>query len=282
MNTKIIKCPTLKLFIDYWDEWHKEWYTTASLKPPLLTPIKCWPIPTENRDNKDEIWRCFPEPYWGNPYPTELTAVFLNLNPGGGGDDQDIKISTKDPIAIYKAKYQVYSDTCDILINNPCYATTDWFIKKRVHWLNCLLFHLKIGNDKTIRNIIAGELVPWHTKNVSEIKKYINMNINLIKTNCIKPLAEISKCATLKDVVFCRGAEIVHALNGVTNEIVCYTSTTKLRIHIFELHAVVFIIFVGGRNMDLPNPSNKYISLKSSKTATLYEIVNGCLTKSYV
>jgi hypothetical protein len=273
---------SLTNYIKYWDKWHKDWYKNANQNPPNLNPIQNWNVPIGKGGNVQEIWRYFPEPYWGKHNPIELTAVFLNLNPGSGGDDQDIIISLKDPVATYKAKCQVYSDTCDILINNPSYPTTDWFINKRVHWLNCLLFHLKKGNDKTIRNIIAGELVPWHTKNVSEIKKYINANINLIEANCIKPLAEISQCATLKGVVFCRGVEIVHALKGVTNEIVCYTSTSKLRIHVFELHDAVFIIFVGGRNMDLPNPSNKYISLKSSKTVSLYEIVNGCLTKSYV
>jgi hypothetical protein len=282
MKTTLKPCLALKPYIDYWDEWHKEWSINTSSKPPKLTPIKCWPIPAGNGGNKNDILRYFPEAYWGNPNPIELTAVFLNLNPGGGGDDQDIKISAKEPIATYNKKHHVYSDTVNILINNPCYPTTDWFIKKRVHWLNCLLFHLKTGYDKTIRNIIAGELVPWHTKNVNEIKKYINANINLIETHCIKPLAKISQCATLGGVVFCRGVEIVHALKGVANEIVCYTSTSKLRIHIFELHDAIFIIFVGGRNMDLPNPSNRYNSPINKKLVFLYEIVNGCVTKSYV
>ena len=234
MNIKTIICPALKSFVNYWNEWHQEWHTTASSKAPMLTPIKFWPIPTGNGGNINEIWRYFPEPYWGNPNPIELTAVFLNLNPGGGGEVQDIKISIKDPIATYMAKHQVYSDTVETLINIPCYPTTDWFIKKRVHWLNCLLYKLKKGNDKTIKNIIAGELVPWHTKNVSEIKKYIGTNINLIKAHCIEPLAIISQCATLKGIVFCRGVEIAHTLTKLTKEKASYTSLDKHRIHIYE------------------------------------------------
>lgn len=284
MNTKLKYkiCLELKPYIDYWDEWHKEWYLKVNRTPPDLTPIKSWSIPAGNGGNKNNIWRYFPEPYWGNPNPTELSAVYLNLNPGEGGDDQDIKIYKKDPIATYIVKQQVYIDTVDVLINNPCYPTTGWFIKKRVHWLNCLLFHLKKGNDKTIRNIIAGELVPWHTKNVREIKKYIDANIKIIETHCIIPLAYISQCATLKGVVFCRGVEIVHTLKKVTKEIVCYTSTKKFRIHIFEFYDAVFIVFVGGRNMDLPNTSNEYNSPISKKPVSVHEIVSGCLFKSYV
>lgn len=282
MNMRSIICPALKSFINYWDEWHKEWFNKASTKPPILPPIQGWPIPHGNGGNNNAIWRYFPEPYWGNPNPTELTAVFLNLNPGGGGDDQDILISKSDPIATYMAKNQVYSDTVDVLIDNPFYPTTSWFIKKRVHWLNCLLFKLNRENNKTIRNIIAGELVPWHTKNVSEIKKYIDSNINLIERHCIIPLANISQCAALTGLVFCRGVEIVHALKKVTKEKVCYTSTNKFRIHIFEFYKALFIVFVGGRNMDLPNTCNEYYSPISKRTISVHQIVNGCLSKSYV
>ncbi len=275
MNTKFIVCPALKPYIDYWDEWHKEWFKVACLKPLKIIPIKGWPILTG-------IWKYFPEPYWGNPNPTELTAVFLNLNPGDGGADQDITISTKDPIATYMAKHQVYSNTVDVLINNPCYPTTDWFIKKRVLWINCLLQHLKKGNDKTIKNIIAGELVPWHTKNVSQIKKYINANLNLTVKHCIQPLAEISQCALLKGVVFCRGVEIVHVLKKSAPVKHCYTSNDNCRIYIFEYNGSVFIVFVGGRNMNLPNLDKEYTSPISHKLVSVHEIVNGCLSKSYV
>ncbi len=276
MNTKIKICPAIQPYIDYWNEWHKEWYINASSKPPKLTPIKNWPIPA----NKNDIWRYFPEPYWGNPNPSELTAVFLNLNPAGGGEGQNIITSAKDPIATYMAKQQVYSDTVGALINNPCYPTTDWFIKNRVHWINCLLHQLKKESDKTIDNIIAGELVPWHTKNVSEIRKYINANINLIVNHCIKPLADISQCAALKGVVFCRGVEIAHALNKVTTEKACYTSTngftihTRTRIHIFEFHGAIFIVFVGRRNMILPTLTELYNDPKSSSVLSVFDIIN--------
>ena len=277
MNTKIKICPAIQPYIDYWNEWHKEWYINAISKPPLLTPIKDWSTPVGNGGNKNDIWRYFPEPYWGNPNPDELTAVFLNLNPSCGGDDQDVKISTKDPIATYVSKHQDYKNTIDVLINNPCYPTTDWVIKKRVHWINCLLHHLNKGNDKTIKNIIAGELVPWHTKNVSEIKKYISVNMNLIKMYCIEPLAKISQCATLKGIVFCRGVEIVHALSKLTTEKTCYTSADGFRIHIFEFHEAIFIVFVGGRNMDLPSTNKLFNDTKSTSVSIVFEIINNYL-----
>lgn len=283
METTLNSCPALKLYIDYWDEWHKEWYNNASSKPPKLSPIKGWPIPSGNGGTKSDIWRYFPEPYWGNPNSTELTAVFLNLNPAGGDDDQDIIISTKDPIVTYNAYYQLYSATVAELIKNPCYPTTEWFNLNRVYWLNCLLYHLKKLNNKTISNIIAGELVPWHTKSSSHIKSYVSANIKLIDDRCIKPLAEISQCADFKGVVFCRGAEVANALTMLTKKkkLAHYTNG-KMSIHIFEYHDAIFIVFVGGRNMSLPKLCEIYNSSKSHKSVSVHEIVNGCLTKSFV
>lgn len=280
METQLNPCLALKSFVDYWDDWHNEWYINASSKPPKLTPIKGWPIPASNKEN--DIWRFFPEPYWGNSSPTELTAVFLNLNPGEGGDVQDIKISRKDPIATYNAKYQIYSKTVDILINNPYFPTTDWFIKKRVHWINCLLHHLKRGNGKTINNLIAGELVPWHTKHVNEIKKYTDENIVLIEKNCVQPLADISQCALFEGVVFAKGAGVVNVLTKISTKKACYTTIEKFSIHVFEFNGAIFIVFVGGRNMNLPNLNKRYTSSISNKPYNVLDIINGCINKIYV
>lgn len=275
-------CPALKSFIDYWDQWHKEWYLQVKSTPQKLTSINGWPIPEGNGGNTNDIWRYFPEPYWGNPFPTELTAVFLNLNPGKGGDGQDIKISTKDPIDTYNSKNQVYSETVIDLIKNPCYPTTGWLISQRVFWLNCLLKNLGMDHDKTISNIISGDLVPWHTKTVSEIKPYIDANISLIEKYCIKPLADISQCAKLEGVVLCRGVEVAHVLKKITKEKVCYKLEKKCRIHIYEYNNAVFVVFVHEGDMNLPNPNKMYPSPISIMDVSVSDIIKGCLAKKYI
>ena len=52
METNSKPCPALKSFIDYWDEWHKEWYINASSKPPKIKSIKGWDMPKS-------IWQYF-------------------------------------------------------------------------------------------------------------------------------------------------------------------------------------------------------------------------------
>lgn len=278
MNTEFTKCRALKQYIDYWNDWHKMWYASASSKSPLQQPIKNWPIPVGNGGNQNAIWRYFPEPYWGNPNPTALSAVFLNLNPGQGGDNQDVTISSIDPIATYIAKHHVYGDTIDILVNNPNYPTTGWFNKKRVNWVNTLTK----GNNITIRNIIAGELVPWHTKNINEIKKYTAANLKLIESHCLKPIADISQCASLKGVVFAKGAEIRNLLTNVATKKGQYSSINKFSIDVFDCYGAIFIVFVGGRTMDLPNLGKVYTSLISRKIVSVQDIVNGCLNHHFV
>lgn len=98
----------------------------------------------------------------------------------------------------------------------------------------------------------------------------------------IEPLAIISQCATLKGIVFCRGVEIAHTLTKLTKEKACYTSLDKHRIHIYEYCDAIFIVFVGGRDMEFPNPCKEYISSISNNNVSVTEIVNGCYVKSFV
>ena len=157
----------LKDFIGYWDEWHKEWYSYINTKASK-SKINEWPIPQGNGGNGNSIANYFPEPYWGNPFPEKLTAVFLNLNPGLGGDGQDAlspNIANSPLYESYHRNGNVYSKTVSDLIGDTNYVTTDWFIRRRVNWLNKLiecLGRIPILPLRTIENILCADLVPWH------------------------------------------------------------------------------------------------------------------------
>src|SRR4051794_31512443 len=113
MNSDI---PELNQFIQYWDDWHQHWKTNAG-EPP-----KGWGKAESKMGNDFPTYRYFPEPYWGNPYvrKNQLEAVFLNLNPGEGGNCQDFSSVTKE-VSILQGLYekeQSYSKTINILSQN--------------------------------------------------------------------------------------------------------------------------------------------------------------------
>lgn len=264
-------CPALKSFIDYWDQWHKDWYNFAIYSTQSTNPqIDCWDVPTP-------IWRYFPEPYWGNPYTDNLVAVFLNINPGAGGDDQDVfQIPENDPIKTYTSTSRIFSRTVEILSANTEYETTEWFYNKRVKWLKNLLECMKApsAQNLTVQNIICADLIPWHTPTVdSFVTKYIDKESICIVNKVINPTTSISQCAKIMGIVFAKGAvteSLLYKLIGLPIE---KFNNGDFRITIFQHNGARIIVFIGGQGMRLPNPCNIYENKEDNTKLSIAGIV---------
>jgi hypothetical protein len=280
LELELEQCPALKSFIEYWDEWHKEWYALALKLTPSTSPfIDCWEFPTP-------IWRFFPEPYWGNPYADKLVAVFLNINPGAGGEDQDIfHIPEKDPIKTYTANSRVYSRTVEILSADNDYKTTDYFRSRRVDWLKKLLECLKRPTmpDLSVQNIFCADLIPWHSPTVdSFVTNYIDKHRICIVNKIIDPIAALSQCAELKGLVFAKGAVIELLLIKLVGDPIDRYYNGDYRISIFEYKEAKIIVLIGGQGMRLPNPCNVYENSAHDSKKTIAEIVANLIKETEI
>ncbi|HPD25061.1 MAG TPA: hypothetical protein PK285_11745 [Bacteroidales bacterium] len=270
-------------YVSYWDKWHKRWYSSALKEQFKNNSVYNWPIPIEKKDNyfnPNPIWRYFPEPFWGKPSNNNLTAVFLNINPGGGGDCQDIlskDISKSILFATYKKNRKTYSSTVEHLSKNLCYLTSNWFERKRVVWLNKLLNCNAVIEIKcTLDNILCADLIPWHTPNVnSTIKNYISKNSKLIFDRVIDPITSISQLATYKGLVFAKGKDTKEMFIALRVKQIEQYKNSKFEINLFEHNNAKILIFVGGQGMSLPNPCEKKYQSENKKTMlSVLEIIN--------
>lgn len=274
----------LDKYFEYWDKWHKKWHTSA-LKEIFKNNSVCeWALPIEKNENyinPNPIWRYFPEPFWGKPLNENLTAVFLNINPGGGGDCQDILSKNISKSILYNAyakNRKSYSRTVDHLSKNLCYLTSNWFERKRVVWLNKLLNCNKteIAIKCTLENILCADLIPWHTPNVNSIvKKYITNNSKLIFDYVIDPITAISQLAVLKGLVFAKGKNTKQIFIDLNVKQITQYKNGKFEINLFEYNKAIIVIFVGGQGMSLPNPCEKTYQKENNNTmVSISEIIN--------
>jgi hypothetical protein len=273
----MVNSSAIKDFIEYWDNWHREWYTNSLTTPPNLAPIKEWITPIDKGGNESPMWQYFPEPYWGNPYAEELVSVFLNLNPGGGGDCQDV-LSINKPSSILYNTYgtnKFYSKTIEQLSRNLCYTTTNWFDRKRSNWINKLMNGNNNSENKySVANILCADLIPWHTHTVnSTINKYIENNKKCILYYVIKPITSISQQATLKGLVFARGKNTKKMLASLNIKQTKQYKNGKFEINLFNYNNAVILVFVGGQGMYLPNPDDKKYSSDSNVKLSISDIV---------
>lgn len=197
MNNSIllpnVPLTTCQDFQDYWDQWHKEWYKKSSAwiaaryTPTSTDSILGWPIPN------NEVWKDFPEPYWGNPCNPK--AVFININPAGGGGD----LTLTNPInpantlySLYLANDGIYSKTITDLGNqNVIYPSAVSWHKRRARWTSEIL---GINPPLKVNAILDLDLVPWHTIKGAQMNAYLNRPgvCELIMNKIIIPAIYIS------------------------------------------------------------------------------------------
>jgi hypothetical protein len=275
-------------YLKYWDDWHKEWYSNALTSPPIVGKVKDWITPIDKGSNENPIWQYFPEPYWGNPLSTELTAVFLNVNPGGGGNEQNILNTTQivsQLIDTYTINKNIYSDTIKHLSKEQYYPTTKWMFEKRISWLRKI-----VDNDNlNVTNVLCADLIPWHSKSKKDIIQYAlnDTTAKLIMDKVISPLTEIAKTVNgfLKSKVIVRSSIILDILTKLpTNHsnkkefVVIDESKGEFGkfnsyLTVFTINDTDFLVFSGGASMSLPNsnysvyvvrPLNKNVENKIS------------------
>lgn len=269
----------LEQYKNYWNEWHQQWY--HSLSDKSASNVSGWTIPKDNGGNKHSIHEYFPEPFWGNVDSKNLKGLFLNINPGQGGEEQNF-VRSHNPVvkSLYENKQNNYSDTVYELCQNRLYLTTNWMYEKRVSWLNDLL--KKEGEPEVdIFNTILCDLIPWHTKSKSDIAKYIQKKHqqSLIVQKVILPLARIAKTVegVLNNIVIVRSSLFLDILNasdeirtfvGEPKEfVVLDTRRTFSKMNSFlsivEIEQTKFLIFSGGASMALPDVDYEVAGLSS-------------------
>ena len=275
----------------YWDVWHREWLKMCILTESQIDQkkkIEGWKIPLGNLGNKENSCKYFPEPYWGNinalaNMQSNLHGVFLNINPGQGGDEQLFKenFKSKDEVnevisELLNKKLEYinnerffYSQIVSALSENTNYNTTKWMIEKRISWVK------KIQEDNKIDlgNYLFFDLVPWHTPSKSDILDYTLENAEIIMERVLKQVSKLAseiQIGPLKNKVIVRGSLIIDVINNADmlqkeieniknyvvidntkhlNKISSLITTFNLRNHVAK-----FFVFSGGASMLLPNP----------------------------
>jgi len=153
----------------------------------------------------------------------------------------------------------------------------DYFQDKRANWIESFYPCLGIPTPPvTVDNIIAVDLIPWHTPNANQIQAYILANVTLIDRYVIKPITDISHCAELKGLVFAKGAIIEFLLRDRLGLLPTVYRRNPLqntyRISVFFYNNAYILVFVGGRNMRLPNSETVYFDSAGNRM-TVCEIV---------
>ena len=150
-----------------------------------------------------------PEPYWGNTGigDDELHSVVINYNPAAGSGIQHYTHSQN--LFGFKT-YQEFVHAEVTKKSSNLSETTNWHSKNRaMRVLNTLkrIKVLDVSCEYSIANHLSIELIPWHTKDISQIDSYLFNNLNAVFDDCIKFSAnEASRIENekLKNVVILR------------------------------------------------------------------------------
>jgi hypothetical protein len=289
----------------YWDEWITEWFKSCVLsKPNSGDQIGEWTIPMSTLGNKENAYKYFPEPYWGNINTPNLNGIFLNINPGGGNDLQiydpnDINTAESDIDAL-KERFSreetfKYSAFVKELSENNEYVTTKWMLNKRVKWLNDME-GLKKGSDgfkAKITDYLFFDLVPWHTPQKTDISDYCLTHAEQIYRHVLQPISSLAETVkgNLKNKIIVRGSTILDLFNK--NEFKDYIDEQSISkwiildsnkplekfsslLTIFKLKDSnsKFYVFSGGASMFLPNPEYRTLEVGGIESTTVKGIIN--------
>lgn len=133
-------------------------------------------------------YRFFPEPYIGDPLSKKLEAVFINLNPGEGGDMQDVFDSSQNNInRLFEGKKFDYYKTIREFINRneTFFKSSNWkkFEKSNKFTTNSSL-KAKIKKLKKINSVLSNsKALPvlcdtyawWHDNRLMWLKETLSL-----------------------------------------------------------------------------------------------------------
>lgn len=272
----------------YWDEWINDWYLNFIKENKGNSKIlEKWDVPTEHLGNfvKDSsgnntpypAYKFLPEPYWGDITTDRIECIFLNINPGGGGENQlygEEDIFIESEIQTMKEKFQnkvdyKYSDLIKDFSSDLKYDTTKWMLNKRITWLN----NIDQGKNKrkSIENNLFFDLVPWHTPSKHDIQLYCTKHYNAILEHVLKPISHLGEDikGIFEKKIIVRGSTILELFNQddfskIVEDIKQYVIVDNNRplfkfsslLTTFKLEDLpsTFYVFSGGASMILPNP----------------------------
>lgn len=197
---------TLEDYYNYWDRFVLNWYMSHK-------PLPCW---SENDINNsaqvsgDMSNKYLPEPWWGYNGSGDLSAVVLNTNPGKGGYSQkkgNLKnftnykqYVTKKVNRFYKNKERkIYNKDNDYVM-----STSEWLLTQRAKPLFNAFNSIR---NRTVKNILGVELIPWHSESSQLVETYIDKNLNVIYHKSIRfalLASEKISVPELRYVVFAR------------------------------------------------------------------------------
>ena len=244
-------------FINYWNQWHCEWYKVApNHNPPKLLSINVfhlskvtsWPLLNvmdgHNESTSNEpCWKFFPEPYWGVPNSENLKGVFINFNPGEGGHSQHINTELEygsiKPLKFachriwekYPDTY--YSETIKSLYSENDYITTNWMKTNRESFIHNYNKTFN-SNTKQEGDFVMFELCPWHTKSVNgKVYQYIKTNLELIDKYIIDFAFESAKNikGSFKNLIITHGLDKDTVENNIKTLKWIATESIKNDIH---------------------------------------------------
>jgi hypothetical protein len=289
----------------YWDTWITEWFKSCVVnKPNSGDQIQEWNIPISSLGNKENAYKYFPEPYWGNIDTPCLKGVFLNINPGGGNDLQiydpdDLRNTNESYIDNLKGEFASdetykYSKLVGALSENIAYITTKWMFNKRVKWLNDM-DGLKKGAEGFRTNIadyLFFDLVPWHTPQKTDISDYCLTHAEQIYEHVLQPISRLAETVQgkYKDKIIVRGSTILDLFNK--EEFKAYIDEQSISkwiildsnkplekfsslLTIFKLinSTSEFYVFSGGASMFLPNPEYSTLAIGRIESTTVKDII---------
>jgi hypothetical protein len=228
-------------FINYWNQWHSEWYRIAPYNPPPkqyinvshLNVLTSWPLLNildghNESTTKEPSWKFFPEPYWGVPQSENLKGVFINFNPGSGGHSQHINTAIEYEsikparLACHRIweKYLAtsYSETIKNLYSENDYITTNWMKTNRESFIQNYNNSF-CSSTKQEGDFVMFELCPWHTKSVNgKVYQYIKNNLGLIDKYIIDFAFETAKNikGSFKNLIITHGLDKSTVENNIT------------------------------------------------------------------
>lgn len=215
--TKIYKMSAKDKFFKNWDDWHAKWL--SNLEGNKTDIIDGWEIPSDNNGefqygNQDNfIYKYFPEPFLHKGEISKIKYVFLNINPGGGGDIQDFDKRRESKLFEFYNNNKLYSKTIKEFlstekVNGKPNKTAAWY-NKRQKWAEAIYGKENVQEG----SVLCADLIPWHSKKESDVIEYITKNKSIIFKKVIEPLIDIA-LETNNTKIIVRGVAFFNLINA--------------------------------------------------------------------